>query len=86
MRDYGFTTDDDSPLKPSSEWHRHVDAIESLVLPLLQHLQTDPDKATIRWPDRASQMAELEKAFVEIANSMRVITTPLSTKDTHEDQ
>ena len=70
--DFGFTTEDDLEEQLDSLHGEYIDAVsalkadiqhlEKLIMPLLVNLMKNPDKPTIKWPNRTEQIeGQIEK-------------------------
>jgi hypothetical protein len=71
--DFGFTTHSDEEFASAEEVSTAQDKAQAMykaILPLLNNLAKDADKNDmIRWPNRASKIAEFKKRLEHILNS-----------------
>ena len=71
--DFGFTIEDDLEEKLDNLHGQYVDEVsslkadiqnlEKLIMPLLVNLMKNPDKPTIKWPNRNSKSNNRSKKF-----------------------
>ena len=78
--DFGFSLEDDvDPTVIEAELetrvktvlddaNKKIEKIMSLINPLLDALQKDPQKTTIKWPNRAEKIKLLQTKLKEVAN------------------
>lgn len=71
--DFGFTTHAETEFVDADEVsaaQNKAEAMYKAILPLLNNLSKDADKnEMIRWPDRASKIADFKKRLEQILNS-----------------
>ena len=71
--DFGFTTHADDEFVDADQAHAAQNKAEAMyraIVPLLNNLAKDADKnEMIRWPNRASKIAEFKKRLEHILNS-----------------
>lgn len=71
--DFGFTTHSDEEFVDADEVQAAQNKAEAMyksILPLLNNLAKDADKnEMIRWPNRATKIAEFKKRLEKILNS-----------------
>ena len=71
--DFGFTTHADDEFVDADQAHAAQNKAEAMyraIVPLLNNLAKDADKnEMIRWPNRASKIAEFNKRLEHILNS-----------------
>jgi len=51
----------------AQEYANRLDTVMEMIMPLLNNLMKDPDKIIIKWPDRASKVADFKKQLLEAA-------------------
>lgn len=69
--DFGFSFMDESEVAHPNEIEREkkrAGDIYRSVLPLLENLEKNPEKAIINWPNRAAQIKEFKAKLIQILN------------------
>jgi hypothetical protein len=61
--DFGFTTVDEKDLISSSDKNQTILDIQQMINPFLTKLQSDPNKAMLKWPNRAKEVADFQGKF-----------------------
>jgi hypothetical protein len=60
--DFGFTAVDEKEVadkfKPEKDWEAVANNIYDMILPFLNNLKKNPDKAYIHWPNRVEKINE----------------------------
>ena len=73
--DFGFTTEDDiTPVITQQEetieaYKKKLQDVEKLILPLLVNLMKNPEKDTIKWPNRGSVIEKQIEKIIAITRS-----------------
>lgn len=63
---FGFTEEDEVESLSLSAQMADLREIEELLLPLLDNLLKSPKAASIKWPDRAKEVAVMREKFLNI--------------------
>lgn len=63
--DFGFSFHEPEEQK-SDEYEIRLKKLHSAILPFLDNLCKDPDKETIRWPNRVQKIAEFKQKLQQI--------------------
>jgi hypothetical protein len=61
--DFGFTTVDEKDLISSSDKYKTILEIQQMINPFLTKLQADPNKAMLKWPNRAKEVEDFQQKF-----------------------
>lgn len=70
--DYGFTFDEniqavEEQAQTIEEYQNRIDALVSVMFQFLDALAKNPEKETIKWPDRAARIQEIKKKITDIS-------------------
>ena len=70
--DFGFTAVDDTQLKSVSVVSNQILAIQQMINPFLTKLQQNPDKAMLKWPNRAQEVKAFQEKFNALCEDLKV--------------
>lgn len=65
--DFGFSDVPEENSEPVIDWKERLDKYQAAVLPLLNNLKKDPDKAIV-WKDRDKKITAFQKKLEGIYN------------------
>ena len=65
--DFGFTAVDEELIDTQSRKDDIIQKLRQMINPFLDKLQSNPDKAMLKWPNRAKEVADFQQKFNAIA-------------------
>ena len=65
--DFGFTAIDEEQLDTQSRKDDIILKLKQMINPFLDKLQQNPDKAMLKWPNRAKEVKEFQQKFNAIS-------------------
>lgn len=70
--DFGFTMVDHKDEDETLDLERKLQAVENLVVPLLNNLMRDPKK-DIHWPDRDKKLSKFKKDLLSLTSVKKTV-------------